>query len=294
MELLKQLYKVHSPSGKEGAMRNFIIAWAKKHGLRPETDKVGNLYITKGTAKNYPCVVAHMDEVHATRPNKFKVVLYKGNYLLGGDAETLRPCGIGADDKNGIWCALKCLEKFDVAKAAFFVKEEVGCVGSKNADMTFFTDCRFVLQADRKGSSDFINIAGGTTLCDSNFIEKMGLKKHGYKVTTGMMTDVMTLKENGLAVACANVSCGYYNPHTADEYTSFVELENCLAFIEDAFTNIVEVCPHKHVHSYDVNYKSSGMGSKYPFVDWMKGDDEDEHVINKYGSTYMNGGYGKY
>lgn len=49
--------------------------------------------------------------------------------------------GLGADDKNGIWIALKCLRKYDSLKLAFFVSEEVGCVGSGKAVMDFFNDC---------------------------------------------------------------------------------------------------------------------------------------------------------
>lgn len=291
MELLKQLYKVHSYSGNEEPMRRFITRWAKNNGLSVTKDTTGNLYITKGTAESYPCIVAHMDEVHRTRPDKFKVVVYKGNYILGGDAETLRPAGIGADDKNGIWCALRCLERFDAVKAAFFVKEEVGCQGSAVADMTFFEDCRFVLQADRKGGGDFVNNISGTELSNQQFLSKMHLKDFGYKTTNGGLTDVCTLKQNGLAVACANISCGYYNPHTVDEYTNFVELENCLALIVHAFETITEVCPHKHVPKYDIGYKSSGMKQKYPFVGWMNGglaNEEEEDASD----NPWNHGYG--
>jgi putative aminopeptidase FrvX len=283
MELLKQLYEVHSPSGKEEPMRKFIIAWAKAHDLKVQKDRTGNLYITKGAAQSYPCIVAHMDEVHYVRPDWFRIVVYKDNYILGGDAEVLRPAGIGADDKNGIWVALRLLEKFDAMKAAFFVQEEVGCKGSGAADMTFFDDCRFVLQADRKGGSDFINVAGGTELCNSKFIKDMHLGDYGYKCTQGLTTDVMTLKQRGLKVSCANISCGYYNPHTPDEYTSFAELENCLAFIEHAFATLTDSYPHKNIPKYGVNYQSSNMNNKYPFLHFNDGDLLVESEFNHYG-----------
>ena len=73
--------------------------------------------------------------------------------------------GLGADDKNGIWIALKCLEQFPVLKIAFFKEEEIGCGGSSVADMSFFKDCRYCIQADRKGSSDLITSIGVTDLC---------------------------------------------------------------------------------------------------------------------------------
>ncbi|MCB6648590.1 hypothetical protein [Bacteroides salyersiae] len=62
MELLKKLYKVYSPSGKERAMIKFIWNYTKRiPGIKIETDITGNLYITKGEAESYPCIVAHLD-----------------------------------------------------------------------------------------------------------------------------------------------------------------------------------------------------------------------------------------
>ena len=43
-------------------------------------------------------------------------------------------------------------------KVAFFVSEEIGCVGSRNADMGFFEDARFVIEPDRRGYEDLIQI----------------------------------------------------------------------------------------------------------------------------------------
>lgn len=269
MKLLIDLYKVHSPSRHEEPMRRFLKKYIGQiEGARVEEDKTGNLLVTKGLSETYPCIVAHMDEVHTIRPKKFKVVVYKDNYILGGDAEILRPCGIGADDKNGIWVALKLLERFDAVKAAFFVGEEVGCVGSRAVDLKFFDDCRFVLQADRKNGGDFIDTACGTSLCGQPFKAAMKISQFGYKPTIGLTTDVQELKSRGLAVACANLSCGYYNPHTIDEYTDFSELENCLEMCEYAFRHITDVQKHKHVAKYDLpNYSGNG---KYPFAGYMK------------------------
>ena len=42
--------------------------------------------------------------------------------------------GSRADDKNGIWICLKCLEDCKMVKCAFFVQEEVECIGSSHAD----------------------------------------------------------------------------------------------------------------------------------------------------------------
>jgi hypothetical protein len=160
----------------------------------------------------------------------------------------MQQSGIGGDDKVGIYIALKCLEQFENIKVAFFVDEERGCIGSSEADMNFFKDCRFVLQADRRGKGDFITNASGTDLSSAEFQKAVQpyLTLYGFKKERGMMTDVMTLKENGLGVACANVSCGYYRPHSKDEYIVVADVENTLNLFKSIIKNLKNVYPHKY------------------------------------------------
>ena len=59
------------------------------------------------------------------------------------------------------------------------------------------------------------------------------------------MTDVEQLKENGLNVSCINISCGYYEPHTDNEFTDKNDLMKCLVFIEHIITSCTKVYPHE-------------------------------------------------
>ena len=69
MELLKTLYSIYSPSGNEKKMRRFIKRWINNNIPQAEvtTDAKGNIYVTKGKAENYPCIIAHLDQVQKTR-----------------------------------------------------------------------------------------------------------------------------------------------------------------------------------------------------------------------------------
>jgi putative aminopeptidase FrvX len=247
MELLEKLYKTYSPTGHEKEMRKFIVRWIKENcrNTMIAKDKKGNLYITKGKANTYPCLAAHMDQVQKIHSADFGVYRSE-DILFGYSKKNKRYEGLGADDKNGIWVALKCLQKFDVLKVTFFVEEESGCTGSENAVMSFFDDCRFVLEIDRRNGGDFITTIGGwTSLCSQEFIDAVDPIKHGYHEEVGLMTDVEALKENGLKVSAANISCGYYNPHTDTEFTLWSELNNCLAFVEHIIVTCQEVYPHE-------------------------------------------------
>lgn len=269
MKDLINLYYVSSPSGKEKRMRKYIKTWLKNNVpfAVVKSDQSG-IYVTKGFSDSYPCVVAHIDEVHNERNNDFRVVNADG-ILFGFDKSGKRQYGIGADDKNGIWVAMQCLKKYDVMKVALFVGEEIGCVGSSQADMDFFNDCRFVLQCDRKGSSDFITSAGGQELCDDDFLKRIDIASFGYKAATGLMTDVMELKEKGLAVAACNISCGYYNPHTSEEATIFSELENCRDLVFHIIDTALDVCLHALKRSYSGWYGYDYLNDYYNDDKWF-------------------------
>lgn len=288
-KLLKKLYSINSPSGKETDMENFVIEYVSRiSGVNFWSDQKGNIYAEKRGSEigsEFPCIVAHLDEVHTRDFGCHYSTQRVGGILFGFDLSTDSFVGCGADDKNGIFIALSCLEKYDHIKVAFFVEEEIGCRGSSAADMSFFKDCRFVLQADRRNGSDFISRASFVDLCSAEFIADVNMEKFGYKEATGSMTDVMTLKENGLEVSCCNLSCGYYNPHTENEYTKIYELNNCLDFVQ----SIIEGCTKVYKHNYDGLGKWDGYGKwdsygkwGYEETDW--GLDESKYL--DYEKTY--------
>ena len=266
MELLTNLYKIHSMSGQEDAMRNFIKKYVKENVpgavVRQENH---NLYITKGESDTYPCVVAHLDQVQRKHSADFRVLEFDGRYF-GFSAKNARMEGLGADDKNGIWVALKCLLHFDVMKVAFFHSEEIGTVGSRHADMSFFKDCRFVIEPDRRNGGDLITDICGR-ICSDEFLSDISgiAEAHGYSEECGLLTDVETLSDNGLGISAINVSCGYYNPHTDTEYTDIEELKNCLFFVAEIIVKCTKVYPFtRQKKSYTASW-----GGGYGMSDWV-------------------------
>ena len=233
------LYNISSPSGGEKRMARFITDELRRMGIAYRKDRHGNIYAVKGNRKSYPCVVAHMDEVHRRKTGTYAAHLVAESMIVGYDHKHRRMTGIGADDKNGIWVCLKCLESFKAMKCAFFVQEENGCIGSRKADMDFFADCRFVIGCDRKGNGDIITRVHGMELCSEEFLETVSPGRYGYHPASGLSTDVHTLKARGLSVSCINLSCGYYEPHTDREYTIWEDLCKCYRFVRHI------VCCHK-------------------------------------------------
>ena len=240
MELLSKLYLINNKSGNEKEIKSFICSLLTETPLNIEEDSFGNMFITKGKANMYPCVAAHLDEIHMPCQRE---VLIEGDKVFTVNRLWNR-IGCGADDKNGIWIILNLLRTESVLKVALFVQEErsgdrSGCRGARACNLSFFDNVKYVIECDRKGASDVVSIGKGETLlCDTSFIPHDILQKYGYEMVRGGKTDVVELKMRGLDIPVCNVSCGYYNAHKNNEYTIFAELKNCLGFVKEILINL--------------------------------------------------------
>lgn len=240
MDILKQLYKISSKSGMEDRIKSFVLGSVNDVDLKVDTDDIGNLFITKGIADTYPCVAAHLDEIH--NPCEREIVI-EGDKIFTVNRLWNR-VGCGADDKNGLWVIINLLHSEPILKVALFVQEErtgdiPGCRGARACDLSFFSDVKFVLECDRKGCSDVVYIGKGETLlCERDFIPQNLLDYYGYEMVRGGKTDVVELKMRGLEIPMCNIGCGYYDAHKNSEYIMFSELQNCLSFVRDIIQSI--------------------------------------------------------
>ena len=66
IQLLKRLYSIYSPSGKEQKMVKFLCSYIKQlpGNISVSKDKFGNLYVVKGESESYPYLV---DMAHQAR-----------------------------------------------------------------------------------------------------------------------------------------------------------------------------------------------------------------------------------
>jgi tripeptide aminopeptidase len=286
LQELKNVLKVQTSSYDQWRMFAFIIRYITKfNNISYYTDN-GNVYITKGSANSYPCVVAHMDTVHSIVEDLSLLTINEN--ITGFNNVTMTQTGVGGDDKVGIFIALQCLNHFDNIKLVFFRDEEVGCQGSYLAEIDFFNNVNFVLQCDRRGNSDFIVNAGSVELSSKDFQNDIitVIKKYGYSFNNGMMTDVMALKEIGLPVSAANISCGYYNPHMENEYVNIPDVMNCL----DMVINIIASFGHKsYYHVYNtVVSKNKDKNYNYNFLKTNYDILEDDYIFDTTDSYTFN------
>lgn len=294
---------IQSASYESERMERFITRRIKKLGLDYDTDDYGNIYVTKGQSELYPTMVCHVDTVHDVNMNV--QVQRIDDKLYAFDSNKMQQYGIGGDDKVGIYITLQLLEQFDTFKAVFFKDEEVGCVGSRKADFTFFDDSTIVLECDRKGNSDFVNHISMVDLFNKELENDISaiLKHYKRKVTTGGMTDVQQIAENN-NVMVANMSCGYYEPHSDSEYINIDDVYDTCLLCYQIFSATkhkrYEMTRTKKYHSwYNKSYNSKNHSAINHYDPYLY-DEYDSPTIYSSGQNdgeyfcYSCGGFAKF
>jgi len=245
IDFLKEVLSIPTKTFQEEFMIEFLVEWLEKKGIEYKVDDMGNVYATKKSGDlppdfYYPCVISHTDTVHSlneiivkeeNKPNA------QGDLKLSLKAYTPtgKPTGIGGDDKCGVFACLTLLDELPFLKAAFFVSEETGCHGSKNADPEFFSNVGYAIQFDAPENWMITEKCFGQILFDrdSDFFQKCdkvlseGMIKEDMEYMVHPYTDVYRLRSK-FDFSCINFSIGYYDYHTANEYV----------VVEDVFNGI--------------------------------------------------------
>ena len=166
-----EIRKIPHCSKNEGEIRDHIINFAKKNGLKYKTDKPGNVVIIKPASSGMdkkPTVIlqGHMDMVCEKNSDvehdflKDPIKLKKDGDILTADGTTL-----GADNGIGLAMSMAILEdnslKHGPIEALFTVDEETGLTGAFAMESNMLTG-KILLNLD---SEDFgvitVGCAGG-------------------------------------------------------------------------------------------------------------------------------------
>lgn len=316
-ELLLEIVPIPTTTHKTKAMSQWIVEYihAIQAGYPDDNivltnDSYGNLYVTKGKSELYPTMVCHIDTVHSLNNNVEAFVHNDTIYAM--DTKEMEQFGTGGDDKVGITITLKMLHHFQNFKAVFFLDEEHGCLGSNQCNADFFDNSTIVLQCDRRGSDDFVNKISGTKLYGKSLRKKIlpYLKSYNRKETSGGITDVGAIAKKN-TVMVANMSCGYYNPHSSSETINIPDVistaEMCIDIFNStinkryAFNNLSDrnTMPtyHNHYSSYGGynrygsynNYRTFGASTEkkstshsYDLEEELSNFEDDENIPNYY------------
>ena len=230
--VLKEVLSIPSLYGQETLVREYVINFCETNEYDYYVDDIGNVYVTKGQVlegEYYPCVVAHMDTVHSDQSKLIRedkrldiITNLQGDktILTAKNPDTKKATGIGGDDKCGVYLCLEMLLNKLTLKAAFFVSEEIGMLGSREADPNFFKDVGYAIQFDAPTDNWFSVTCSGTKLWNEEFVSVVApiLESNGItKYSNDPFTDVVQLRKK-FDFCCSVLCSGYYNQHSNREY----------------------------------------------------------------------------
>ena len=166
-----EITRIPRPSGKEAAIRAYLLNFAAKHGLAAKEDGGGNILIVKNAAKgceSFPTVIlqSHMDmvaEKEASSNHNFETDPI--NTYIDGDWVKAKATTLGADDGIGMAAQLAVLSSDDMRhgriEALFTSDEEVGMTGVRNMESGLLTGKYFINLDSEEEGEVFIGCAGG-------------------------------------------------------------------------------------------------------------------------------------
>ncbi|MFC3885526.1 M20/M25/M40 family metallo-hydrolase [Bacillus songklensis] len=228
--LLEQLLSIPGESGKEGKVREFV-----KEKLTPfvdciTVDRNGNLLAEKTyRAGHGPTILlnAHLDTVQELESNR---VIKKEGAVWSSSNGIL-----GADDRAGVAVLLHIAEHLmhsssfsGKVKFIFTVEEECGLIGARHVDDYFLWGTDAAIVVDRRGAGDIVVSCGGyIPFCHEaygKFIEDTAKAEglSGWHCTNGGSSDTRIWASHG--IQSVNLSAGYGNEHTENE---FLDVEAC-------------------------------------------------------------------
>jgi aminoacyl-histidine dipeptidase len=170
-ELFDEITQVPRPSKKEEKIVQYLVDFAKKHGLEVKTDKALNVLITKPATpgmENRKSIIlqSHTDMVcEKNSDTEFDFDTQGIQTFIEGDWVKAKGTTLGADDGIGMAAALAILASKDlqhgVVHALFTADEETG-LGGANALTAEFLDGDILLNLDSEEWGEFcIGCAGG-------------------------------------------------------------------------------------------------------------------------------------
>lgn len=203
-------------------------------------------------------LTAHMDTVHKEQVREFYEFYEKNRTIISS------PQGIGGDDRCGIYMILHILRTTELRPYILFCEdEEIGGVGSRKFCQTAYIKelekMNMLIELDRMSADDLVYY-DDINVEFHNWCHKVTL----YEENWGSFSDISHLSPS-CKVAGVNISCGYYNAHTTDEYVVFEEMlrsiNKTIDLINASDKQFEYIEDNKYIYGDTSSYYGSGLYS---------------------------------
>ena len=219
-------------------------------------------------------LVAHLDTVHTQLPQSIIYNKKKG--------QLSSPQGIGGDDRCGVYMILEIIKEYNCS-VLFCEEEESGAIGADKftkSKLAKNLEFNYIIELDRRGKNDAVFYD-----CDNKDFEEF-ITKDYYKTAWGTFSDISVIAPE-LKCAAVNLSCGYYNAHTKEEYVVLAEMEESINRVckilerttdDDKFEYIEVVYDNNaSLWGLDDDWHFNNYTEKYYLIMWYdKEHDSDE------------------
>lgn len=207
---------------------------------------VDNYSYTSYMPYTYNYTKQELTDIEKELNNDFKITYNDKTYKITSNGLRI----LGGDDKCGVAIALQTARELpnEPMKLLFTVQEETGCIGvsefCKN-NAKWLEDVKYSLTIDRRHGDELITHSCGKNNCSKNFASQL-LKQALYanimvKCEHGTIADVIQLRK--YVKETCNMSAGYYNPHTLDEYVQFDEMLKIKEWVKNIVKNVMRDKP---------------------------------------------------
>lgn len=220
-------------------------------------DGNGNLIARRG--EGIGCLNAHSDIVGEENIEKLKT--------------------LGVDDRVGMAICLAISEIYTGPLTILFTYgEEVGSTGAVGLDPSVLKGIEYILTADRRNGKDLVTRIYGERICSIEF-EREAIKtigQLGYVPIEGIFADPVEFRRRNLVPNCVNMSCGYYEPHTENDFWKPEESLNCanamIKLLNELPKGIPAGPPVKGFDLSAISWKDDDYWNTY--------DDENDTIID--------------
>lgn len=230
---LEKCLSIDGESENEEDIRIHVMDRLRPHIDNMTVDGKGNILAQKTYGNGRGPVIllnAHLDTVDGF--DKERTIIKNG--AIWSSSHGI----LGTDDRAGVAVVLELAKsitetKFNgKVKFVFTVEEEIGLKGASHVAEYFLWDVDAAFVLDRRGAGDIVTSYGGyEKFCDKTFgdllegiAENAGLE--GWQCTAGGSSDTRIWASHG--IQSVNLSIGYQNEHTSDEY---LDIDACFGTV---------------------------------------------------------------
>ena len=168
--IFDEITKIPRPSKKEEKIRQFILDYAKTHGIDAHADRIGNVILRKPATpghENAPTLIlqGHMDMVCESNDKSFDFTTTPIHTIVDGEWVRADGTTLGADNGIGVAAALAALTDPDLVHGPLEVlitmDEETGMTGANNLEKGELTGTMLINLDSEDDAEVFVGCAGG-------------------------------------------------------------------------------------------------------------------------------------